>query len=209
MSDDKSHLPPRKRPVQARATQTVDAIVEACIDVLLSQGIEGLTTTRVAIAAGVSVGSLYQWFPNKQALLEGALASHLDALVATMEAACTGVAGHPLEQVVLAIVDAWLAPRLARARVSRALLAVALEPAWQPLAARMGQRLQLAMGDALVSASDARFADPTLVSFMLAGALGGQVQALLAAGMPEPLAGQVREQMALLALSYLRAAALP
>jgi AcrR family transcriptional regulator len=60
---------PRKTPVQARATVTVEAISEATIQVLLSQGVKRLTTTRVADRAGVSVGTRYQYFPNKKSLL--------------------------------------------------------------------------------------------------------------------------------------------
>jgi AcrR family transcriptional regulator len=55
---------PRKTPVQARSTVTVQAISEATIQVLLSHGAERLTTTRVAERAGVSVGTLYQYYPN-------------------------------------------------------------------------------------------------------------------------------------------------
>ena len=62
-------LDPRKSPVQARSTASVEAILDATIQVLLAVGIERLTTTRVALRAGVSVGTLYQYFPNKSALL--------------------------------------------------------------------------------------------------------------------------------------------
>lgn len=60
---------PRKTPIQARSTVTVESICEATIQVLLSHGLERLTTTRVAERAGVSVGTLYQYYPNKQSLL--------------------------------------------------------------------------------------------------------------------------------------------
>ena len=66
-------LEPRKSPVQARSAASVDAILEATIQVLLDDGKERLTTTRVALRAGVSVGTLYQYFPNKSALLQAAL----------------------------------------------------------------------------------------------------------------------------------------
>ena len=69
---------PRKSPVQARSTVTVEAIYEATIQVLLSQGAERLTTTRVAERAGVSVGTLYQYFPNKQSLLFAVLEAHIN-----------------------------------------------------------------------------------------------------------------------------------
>ena len=70
-------LEPRKSPVQARSTASVDAILEATIQVLLTVGKERLTTTKVALRADVSVGTLYQYFPNKSALLQAAVKRHL------------------------------------------------------------------------------------------------------------------------------------
>lgn len=61
-------LKPRKKPTQERSAATVDAIVEAAIRILRRDGWPGLTTTRVAELAGVSVGSLYQYFPNRAAI---------------------------------------------------------------------------------------------------------------------------------------------
>lgn len=62
-------IAPRKQPVQARSTQLVTAILAAAVRVLQREGAQRFTTIRVAEAAGVSVGSLYQYFPNKQAIL--------------------------------------------------------------------------------------------------------------------------------------------
>jgi AcrR family transcriptional regulator len=59
---------PRKTPRQSRARATVEAIVEATAQLLLEEGFDKFTTARVAERAGVSVGSLYQYFPNKAAL---------------------------------------------------------------------------------------------------------------------------------------------
>ena len=59
----------RKQPKQARAVELISAILEAAVQVLASEGAQRFTTTRVAEKAGVSVGSLYQYFPNKAALL--------------------------------------------------------------------------------------------------------------------------------------------
>src|ERR1700722_7332233 len=91
-----SHLPPRpgllleprKSPVQARSAASVDAILEATIQVLLSVGKERLTTTSVALRAGVSVGTLYQYFPNKSALLQAALKRHLAEVTEAVEVVC-------------------------------------------------------------------------------------------------------------------------
>jgi hypothetical protein len=60
-----SALEPRKTPVQARSGVSVEAILNATIQVLIKVGKGRLTTTRVAARAGVSVGTLYQYFPNK------------------------------------------------------------------------------------------------------------------------------------------------
>lgn len=65
----KTSITPRKRPLQARSTQLVADILEAAVRVLSSEGAARFTTIRVAQTAGVSVGSLYQYFPNKQAIL--------------------------------------------------------------------------------------------------------------------------------------------
>ncbi|TKR29499.1 TetR/AcrR family transcriptional regulator [Luteimonas gilva] len=59
----------RKQPIQARSNQLIAAILEAAVQVLEKEGAQRFTTARVAEKAGVSVGSLYQYFPNKAAIL--------------------------------------------------------------------------------------------------------------------------------------------
>lgn len=60
---------PRKRPVQARSRVTYEAILEAAARVLRTEGLAAATTNRVAERAGVSIGSLYQYFPSREAIL--------------------------------------------------------------------------------------------------------------------------------------------
>ncbi|BCB18662.1 TetR family transcriptional regulator [Bosea sp. ANAM02] len=64
-----SRISSRKAPKQARSTELVSAILEAAVHVLAQEGAQRFTTARVAEKAGVSVGSLYQYFPNKAAIL--------------------------------------------------------------------------------------------------------------------------------------------
>jgi AcrR family transcriptional regulator len=71
MTDERSpqtQLRPRKAPRQSRSEETVASIVEAAAQVLETQGFEGFNTNAVARRAGVSIGSLYQYFPSKDAL---------------------------------------------------------------------------------------------------------------------------------------------
>jgi AcrR family transcriptional regulator len=70
MTDRRSaSISSRKQPKQARSTDLVGAILEAAVQVLAKEGAQRFTTARVAEKAGVSVGSLYQYFPNKAAIL--------------------------------------------------------------------------------------------------------------------------------------------
>ena len=68
-------LEPRKRPRQAQAQATVAAIVDACAQLLASGGYDALTTNAISERAGVSVGTLYEYFPNREAIV-GALAEN-------------------------------------------------------------------------------------------------------------------------------------
>ena len=69
MPDPQATVQPRKKPAQARSRATVEAILEAATRILRDQGLADLTTNRVAERAGVSVGSLYQYFPSREAIL--------------------------------------------------------------------------------------------------------------------------------------------
>src|SRR6202451_4373701 len=66
---------PRKPATQARSRQTVDALLEATARVLIKEGYDKTSTNKIAAVAGVSIGSLYQYFPTKEAL--GAAVLHL------------------------------------------------------------------------------------------------------------------------------------
>ncbi|MFA4928815.1 MAG: TetR/AcrR family transcriptional regulator [Patulibacter sp.] len=75
----------RRIPVQDRAIATVEAIVEAAAQTFERLGYEQTTTNRVADRAGVSIGSLYQYFPNKDALLLALIEDHLDDAAARLQ----------------------------------------------------------------------------------------------------------------------------
>ena len=114
-------LEPRKSPVQARSAASVDAILEATIQVLLDVGKERLTTTRVALRAGVSVGTLYQYFPNKSALLQAALKRHLDEVTNAVELVCKQQEGATLRQMATALITAFFEAKMKNAKTSVAI----------------------------------------------------------------------------------------
>ncbi|APR78187.1 Transcriptional regulator, TetR family protein [Minicystis rosea] len=97
---------PRKLPRQARAKATVDAVITAAASVLVAEGYERTTTSRVAERAGVSVGSLYQYFPNKEALVAALIERHANEVVAVMRRALAEAATASLDDALLAIIRA-------------------------------------------------------------------------------------------------------
>src|SRR6185369_17163863 len=96
---------PRKRPRQDRSRATVDSILEATARVLVKRGFDGLTTNLVAETAGVSVGSLYQYFPNKEALVSALIEKHVEDLTALCLAELTRVAHLPVGEAIRSVVE--------------------------------------------------------------------------------------------------------
>ena len=80
-------LKPRKIPSQGRAVHTVDAILQAAVELLGRRGYDDYNTNEIAIRAGASIGSVYQYFPSKDAITVALIERESDALVAEVEAA--------------------------------------------------------------------------------------------------------------------------
>lgn len=96
---------------------TVDAIFEAAIQVLLREGMNGLTTTLVAERAGVSVGTMYQYFPNKQALVFALNERYLRALAERIEATRAALEGARMASMVEALIETYWEAKMERADV--------------------------------------------------------------------------------------------
>ena len=79
-------LQPRKSPAQSRAVETVAAVLEAAARILEERGFAGYTTNAVALRAGVSIGSLYQYFPGKDAVTAALIERETATLLADMAA---------------------------------------------------------------------------------------------------------------------------
>ncbi|TSC34347.1 TetR/AcrR family transcriptional regulator [Corallococcus sp. Z5C101001] len=99
-------LHPRKMPRQERSRAMVETILEATVRVLLARGYEGLTTIAVAERAGVSVGSLYQYFPNKESLVALLAERHVAELMTCVEDALSGADPSNPESAIRALVRA-------------------------------------------------------------------------------------------------------
>jgi AcrR family transcriptional regulator len=97
---------PRKKPRQQRSQETVDCILDATARVLCSTGYDRASTNRIALAAGVSVGSLYQYFPSKEALVAALVERHVAQMMALVTAKLAEVATAPLDVAVRTMISA-------------------------------------------------------------------------------------------------------
>jgi len=194
---------PRKTPVQARSAATVEAISEATIQVLLEVGADRLTTTRVAERAGVSVGTLYQYFPNKHSLLFSLVEQHLNHVADAVERACRRNHGQQVSTMIESVVQAFVEAKMQRSDISMALYATATGREETVLVTRLGKRAQVALASMLATASDAQFSDLPFTSLMLISAMGGATRAVLESGPSPKMVRLLRKQLVLLGRGFL------
>lgn len=202
-------LEPRKSPVQARSTASVNAILEATIQVLLRVGKERLTTTRVASRAGVSVGTLYQYFPNKGALLQAVLRRHLDEVTSAVELACQKRRGATLRQMATALITAFFEAKTRNAKTSVALYSVSSDVDGAKIVRQMGIRSNKAIVEMLASSREPLPNDPELIASVLQGAMAGVSRSLLESVAPEKRFEALRHELIVFACAYLDACSGP
>ena len=112
---------PRKHASQERSRVTVDALVEATARILVSEGFDKASTNRIAEVAGVSVGSLYQYFPSKEALVAAVIDRHSQEIMQVVRGALAEVASQPLKKVVRSLIVAAIEAHRVDPRLHRIL----------------------------------------------------------------------------------------
>jgi AcrR family transcriptional regulator len=95
---------PRKAASQERSRATVDALVEATARILVKEGFDKASTNRIAEVAGVSIGSLYQYFPGKEALVAAVIERHQQEIMQTVRGELAEVLAQPVEKAVRKLV---------------------------------------------------------------------------------------------------------
>jgi len=110
---------PRKLPKQGRAKATVEAILTATAHILVRQGFEAANTNCIAERAGVSIGSLYQYFPSKDALIAALLERHVAEMLAVAEDGIARAMGGSMRQRAREMVRVMLAAHAVEPRLHR------------------------------------------------------------------------------------------
>ncbi len=105
---DDAQLKPRKRPGQLRARETVERILDAAARIFATVGYPATTTNHIATQANISIGSLYQYYPNKDAIIVGLAERHIDVIATQFAAQIKEFrsAKRPLHEVVPALLEA-------------------------------------------------------------------------------------------------------
>ena len=202
-------LTPRKSPRQGRSIATVDAIFEATIQVLLSDGLIRINTTRVARRAGVSVGTLYQYFPNKQALLFAVFEDHMNKVAVAGEVACERACHQPLADMIQQLVEAYVNVKMDRADISVALYKVVPGVGGHAVVERLGRRLRKAIEAMLQTATDVELPPDKFAIDVMMAAMSGAMRSALESGASPATFRKMREHLVLLCQSYMKAVTAP
>ena len=197
-------LSPRKKPQQERSRVTIDTIFEATIQVLLANGLDKITTIQIADRAGVSIGSLYQYFPNKRALMAAVVKRHVGEVVDATIAACKSVHGKTIGEMCATMMTAFVDAKTRRPEVSRALYLPSAAVNAETIVKEEAGRCAQAVHDMLITASDAKFAQPQLVSNVLIASIVGPTRATIEAGGNRSTFESLKLHLTALCVGYLK-----
>ncbi|MEQ1346083.1 TetR/AcrR family transcriptional regulator [Acinetobacter seifertii] len=204
MSINKTALKPRKSPVQARSTATIEVLHEATIQVLLKEGIVKCNTTRIAERAGVSVGSIYQYYPNRDSLLAAVLQRHLDRVAEKIEELCLKYEKTSIKTLISALVDEIILAKLSNPEESKALYAISGERGGLDLSKRMNDRMLAAVSNLLESASDIEFDDSLIIAEFVLGAIMGLIRRVLENQVTDKVEQVLESHLKLMVVAYLQ-----
>ncbi len=113
---------PRKNASQDRSKATVDALLAATARVLVKEGYDRASTNKIADAAGVSIGSLYQYFPTKEALVAAVIRRHMDEMIVVIRESFVRVASLPLAEGARELVRVFIEAHRIEPKLHRVLV---------------------------------------------------------------------------------------
>ncbi|MDX3226772.1 TetR/AcrR family transcriptional regulator [Streptomyces sp. ME19-01-6] len=168
---------PRKRPRQKRSQQTYDAILDAAAHVFEDLGYTGATTNKIAERAGVSIGSLYQYFPDKDALLYALGERHMHGLAAELASVMAGLraSAPPADRTVRTLYETVAALHSTDPRLHRLLYDQAPRPAAASARLRAFQSAMAAEVEYHLRRLDLGAPDPVLTAVLLVQAAEAQI----------------------------------
>ena len=204
MNDDA--LTPRKLPKQLRSRETVDAIFTAAMQLLDRNDVKDPSVQTIADRAGVSVGSLYQYFPSKESLVSALLRFHLEQQLTGLEKSLEETQGLPAEIAAERLIDGLIGAKQSRLKIERALIR---------FFCRVGDLFTLTEFDDRINAVVERFilslgaqvrplANPSIAAFLVMNALRSAVLMSLVQRPEQLRAPEFKAELVKLVVSYLK-----
>ncbi|MFG3257165.1 TetR/AcrR family transcriptional regulator [Streptomyces sp. NPDC048172] len=182
MGAGSSGLQPRKQPVQARAELTRQRILGAAAHVFAEYGYAAGTTNRIAAQARISIGSLYQYYPNKDAILVELMSRHLDSGASALTLDRERIASTPLDELIRQDVHLTISNHLDDPQLLRVMMEQA--PHSTELLAKTAEYREARIAyaeDLIAHHPEARVEDPHVAARLLVSTVALTVHQLIAA----------------------------
>ena len=196
-------ITPRREPTQSRARAAMEAILDATASQLVDRGYDALTTTHVASAAGVSVGAVYQYFPNKAALVTAVARRHAERMLDVVQRAAMSAGGAPLPAVVRILCDALVRANQLDAQLNMVLLKQVAHLGLQHREEMERAARGLVRSFLAAHAGEVSVKDLDTASFVLVALVEGIIYAAILAPDEAPGPDAVREETVAVVLRYL------
>jgi AcrR family transcriptional regulator len=196
----------KKLPVQLRGTSTVAQLIDATERVLLTNGLAAITTTKIAKQAGLAVGSLYQYFPNKRVLLALVLERYVREVASAVIDACEHTNHNTVEAVISAVVAAYTRVHLKNVKRAVALVSLIHVPELAAITEQAYSRSQNAISAALVRI-EGTVNQTTYTGQFVWCSMTSVMDHVLLNGAPRKMVKALRSQLPLLCISYAVASA--
>jgi AcrR family transcriptional regulator len=180
MSPRRAATSPRKEPRQARSRATVETLLDATARVLQRDGYDHTSTNRIAEAAGVSIGSLYQYFPSKEAIVAALVEREVEAQFAIVASKMAEVLDAPLDVAVRALIEAFVACHRLHPRLHKVLTEEVPRVGALKRVVEVEQRAEQLLRAGLEHRrSELRLRDPAMTAFLLMNAVEGVLHGAL------------------------------
>jgi AcrR family transcriptional regulator len=195
-----------KQPQQARSRATLEAIVAAANRVFAADGCEAGTIARIAQVAGVSAGSLYQYFPTKEALVSAVMEAHCGKMISFLEPRLLALAGLPVREGAGAAMRLLIEAYTLDAALMRTLLGDARLAGESQVARHFDGRLRGALQVYLEAHRPSlAIESPERAVRILVPAVQGAIRDALVTDSPLFASGELAEELSRLVIGYLRA----
>ena len=170
---------PRKKPTQERSVAMVEALLEAAARVFVAEGYAHATTNRIAAAAGVSVGSLYQYFPSKDAIAVELLRRYREGVIAVVGARLDGVTRETFPTVVRVLLHDLLRAEGIHPTLHRVLVEQVLRTSARREVLGFEERLEALIGRTIREISPDSSQDPALAAFIVVRVVLSVIQSVV------------------------------